>query len=301
MNSAFTRGRVGWAARPGYSPGQPFQPGAITGGLNGTTIEARTPAELRSAIAHPGPVWIIAHPEAGGRQRERLVIARDNLTLIGLPGFLLTGHGIRIDRAMNVAICGVTVAGASGDAFEVSESRVVLLSACEAKGFTDGGIDIVRGSTDVSIVDCTVSGGEKGCLIGADDRPHVRQFTGSLAHLGAIDDRHTRVWLEGCTFIGAKVRTPLVRHGCATLIDHSIIGGGKGPLVESRTGARVLWVSGQVQRTGGRPELAASFRSQDTVTVGRLYVAPGVHLGGSTVQTNWSPTAAQLADMGVMG
>ena len=291
----------GYAGRPGASPGQPFQPGAITGGLEGPTMYCDTIAQLRDALDMAAPAWIVWTGHGRHRLDERLWIRRDNKTIACPDAPLsLMGHGLRIDRAMNVIVSDVGVNGVSGDAFEVSESRVIALVDCLAAAWTDGAIDIVRGSTDVLLFCCYVEGGgkaKKGCLIGADDRPHARQFAGSLAHLGLLDDRLTRVTLHGCTFENVAARTPLARHGRVVLTDHQVRGGGKGPLVEARTGARILWQSGEVQQVEGRPVVAASHTSQDTVTRGQLYVAFGVRLNGATVQTNWKPTAAEALDM----
>jgi len=291
----------GYAGRPGASPGQPFQPGAITGGLEGPTVRVSTLAGLRAALDAPGPAWIVwERGEKAVSMSDRLTIRRDNKTLFGL-GLSTTGRGVRVDRAMNVIVHGICCFSASGDGFEVSESRVVAIVDCAAVGFHDGGIDIVRGSTDVLVRGCSVMGSSsqprKGCLIGSDDKPHARQFTGSLGHLGLLDDRQTRVTMQDCLFSGVAVRAPLARHGRVVLEDHRIIGGGKGPMVEARTNARILWASGRVDRLGDRPAIAASHTSQDTVTRGQLYVAPAVNLGGSTVQTNWRPTTAEALDM----
>lgn len=301
----------GYAGRPGTSPGQPFQPGAITGGLEGPTVRCSIIAELRAALDLPTPAWVVwtgtgVQNIRDGYKRERitdgrLIIQRDNKTLIsgGLP-LGLVRNGLRIDRAMNVVVSGVSVGTVKGDAFEISESRVIALHACSAGLWTDGAFDIVRGSTDVLLKGCHIVGSgkaKKGCLIGADDRPFVFHHHHDYAHLGLLDDRHTRVTLDGCTFENVAVRTPLVRHGRVVLVNHRIIGGGKGPLVEARTGGRILWESGEVVRAGGRPVVAASYRSQDTVTPGRLYVAPAVRLNGATVQANWTPTAAEAMDM----
>lgn len=286
----------GYTARPGVNPGQPFQPGAITGGMAGPTIVVHTLDELRAALDLPGPAWIIASPTAGGHLTDRLWIRTSNKTLIAPDGIILRNRGLRIDRAMNVAIYGLTVQGVQGDAIEISESRVVAVAGCRVSGWTDGGIDIVRGSTDVLISGCRVEGGgkaKKGMLICADDTPYQVTIPGAL---GRLDDRQTRVTLENNTFIGVQARCPLVRHGRVTLRNHHIAGGGKSGLVEARTGARVLWESGRVSQHSGRPVIAATYRGQDAVTAGFLYVAPGVDLGGATAQANWAPTAREILE-----
>lgn len=296
------RFRQGFAGRPGSSPGQPFQPGAITGGLEGPTVEARTPAELDAAIRTPGPVWIIAYPSAGGQRRERLVIDRDNLTIIAPNGLTLSRRGVLITRAMNVCVHGVTVDGASGaDAFEVSESRVVALANCTARRWTgDGGVDVVRGSTDVLLNECLLSDGRKGTLIAADPHPYVRDYRGDLAlrHLGIVDDRQTRITMRGCRFYRVAARSPLARHGVVVLEDHWVGGGGK-LQVEAREGARIVWVSGGVLLLAGKP--VATDRGADATAPGRLYVAPGVDLGWATVRAEpWQPAAAELQEWGVL-
>lgn len=295
------RFRQGFAARPGSSPGQPFQPGAITGGLEGPTVEARTPAELDAAVRTPGPVWIIAYPEAGGKRRERLVIDRDNLTLIAPQGLTLTRRGVLITRAMNVCLHGVTVNGASGaDAFEVSESRVVALDKCTARRWTgDGAFDVVRGSTDVLLNGCVADGGRKAVLIAADPHPYVFDYRGDLRyrHLGIVDDRQARVTMRDCRIRATSARSPLARHGVVVLEDHWIIGGGKNQL-EAREGARVVWLSGGAVDLAGKP--VATDRGADATAPGRLYVAPGVDLGGATVRAAaWQPTAGELLGWGV--
>jgi len=293
------RGPAGWPSRTAT---EMVRAGAITGGgVDAPTVVATTLDQLRAAVERPEPLWIIARPSAGGRLREPLRLERDNKTIIAPEGLTLTGYGLRFERVMNVIVHGVSAADVKGDAFEISSSHVVLLSDCRAEAWTDGAFDVVRGSGAVTLLKCTAQGGgkaKKGCLIGANDRPHTRDFRGTgLAHLGLLDDRQTRVTLDGCTFEGVAARTPLVRHGRVVLVNHRITGGGKGPLVEARTNARVLWESGEVQQVGGRPVVVASHTSQDTVTRGQLYVGIAVRLNGATVQGNWTPTAAEALDM----
>lgn len=292
--------RQGFAGRPGVNPGQPFQPGAITGGAKGPTIVASTPDALQDALDMPGPAWVVVDA-VEWTLREDIVIRADNKTLVGGSRFGLTlqDRGIRIDRAMNVAVANVRVQDARRDAFEVSQSRVVALAYCSAAAWGDGGIDIVRGSTDVAVIRCTITHGVKGMLIGASDTPVSNQMSGRHAHLGLLDDRQTRVSLHGCGISFVQVRAPLVRHGLVTLEDHWIIGGGKHGLIEARTGARVVWLSGGVARSQGRPIQAATDRGQSAKVGGHLYVAPGVDLDGATVQASWAPTAAELLAMGV--
>jgi len=288
----------GYAGRPGTSPGQPFQPGAITGGLDGPTRYVDTIPALRAALDDPAPAWVVWTGRGIHRLDDQLLIRRDNKTLVPTEygALVLTGRGLRIDRAMNVAVSGVGALSQTGDAFEVSESRVIAIHCCFAMQWTDGGIDVVRGSTDVLIKDCSVEGGgvaKKGCLIGADDRPHARQFTGTLAHLGLLDDRQTRVTLDGCTFENVAARTPLVRHGRVVLVNHRVIGGGKGPLVESRTRARVMWLSGSVT---GDVVVAATSHGPDARVPGLLYVSPQVKLNGKVIQgATWTPSGDELA------
>lgn len=292
--------RQGFAGRPGVNPGQPFQPGAITGGVDGPTVEVRTPAELDAAMATPGPVWIIAYPSAGGRRPERLVIDRDNVTLIAPHWLTFHRRGLLISRAMNVCVYGVVAfKSAAHDAIEISESRVWSLVNCRAEEFTgDGGIDIVRGSTDGHLEDCRATSGKKGCLIGADARPFVADHRGDLAlrHLGIMDDRQIRVSMRGCVFSSIAARSPLVRHGAVVLEDHWVQWGGKNQ-VEARDGARVAWLSGGVYGMGGKA--VATDRGRDRATDGRLYVAPGVRLNGATATANWQPTAGDMLAMGV--
>lgn len=298
------RFRQGFAARPGSSPGQPFQPGAISGGAKGPTIVASTQSDLFDALAMPGPAWIVALPSAGGRLAERLDFTRDNKTLIAPHGLEIERRGLRLVEVMNVAIHGVTARNVAGDAFEFVSSRVAAFSECLAEGWTDGAFDSVEGSTDITLIGCIAKGGpkaKKGMLVGKSPVPFQRDYTGTAKHhLGLMDDRFARLTLIDCTFEGVHVRTPLVRHGLVEIRGGKVVGGGKGPLVEARDGGRILWLSGRVERRGGRPQLAATWLGPDSEgRGGQLYVAPGVQMGGATVDANWQPTAGELLAMGV--
>lgn len=296
--------RQGFAGRPGVNPGQPFQPGAVSGGAKGPTIVASTHGDLVDALAMPGPAWIVALPSAGGRLAERLDFTRDNKTLIAPHGLDIERRGLRLVEVMNVAIHGVTARNVAGDAFEFVSSRVATFSDCVAEGWTDGAFDSVEGATDITLIGCTAKGGgkaKKGMLVGKSPVPFRRDYTGTNKHhLGPMDDRFARLTLIDCTFEGVHVRTPLVRHGLVEIRGGKVVGGGKGPLVEARDGGRILWLSGRVERRGGRPQLVATWRGPDSEgRGGQLYVAPGVQLGGATVDANWQPTAGELMSMGV--
>jgi len=291
---------LGFAGRPGVNPGQPFQPGAVTGGLAGPLMVVRTDLELRLALDRPHSAWVVWAGPPTLRLGGPLVIRMDNKTLVG--PLTLTGHGVRVDRAMNVIVCDVKADDLSGDAFEVSSSRVVSVVNANGRNWTDGAIDIVRGSTDVSVINAYIYGGgkaKKGSLVGGDDKPWTGNPLPGI--LGPLDDRHARVSYIGCTFENVAARAPLARHGIVHLHAHRIIGGGKRGLIEARTGARVVWLSGGVQRVGGRPFQAATDRGHSAKIGGRLYVAPGVQLDGATVQSApWQPAAGELQEWGVL-
>lgn len=293
-----SRFRQGFAGRPGTSPGQAFQPGAITGGLKGPTIVASTQSDLVDALAMPGPAWIVALPSAGGRLAERLDFTRDNKTLIAPHGIEIERRGLRLVEVMNVAIHGVTVRNVVGDAFEFVSSRVAAFSDCHAEDWTDGAWDSVEGATDITLIGCIARGGgkaKKGMLVGKSPAPFTRDYRGTNKHhLGLMDDRFARLSLINCRFEGVHVRTPLVRHGLVTLEQHTVVGGGKGPLVEARDGGRVAWLSGRVEQLEGRPQLAATWLGPDAGRGGHLYVAPGVRLGGARVETNVDRAGAEV-------
>lgn len=291
--------RVGFALRPKSPPGQAF--GAITGGgMESPVVLVHSRDELQAALDRPDKVWIVVDPGQEWHGADDIVVRRDNKTVLG-NGLRLHGFGIVVDRCMNIVIESVTSLRARRDAFEVTRSRVVALVDCVAIQAKDGGFDVVRGATDVVLVRCMAIGCKKAMLIGAADQPFSEQQTGGLVHLGLMDDRLGRVWLEGCTFEEAENRAPMARHYLVVMVGHWLLGGGKRGLIEARTGARVVWLSGGVHQNQGRPIQAATDKGHSAKTGGRLYVAPGVDLGGATVQaTPWQPAAAELQEWGVL-
>lgn len=289
------RGPAGWPSRTAT---ETVRAGAITGGgVDAPTVVATTLDQLRAAVERPEPLWIIARPSAGGRLREPLRLERDNKTIIAPEGLTLTGYGLRFERVMNVIVHGVSAVGVKGDAFEISSSHVVLLSDCRAEAWTDGAFDVVRGSGAVTLLKCTAQGGgkaKKGCLIGASDQPFVEDLRGTAwHHLGVRSDLDTEVALIGCWFRGVQVRDPLARYALVYLINHHVEGGGKAPKVESRTRARVMWLSGSAT---GDVVVAATSHGPDARVPGLLYVSPQVKLNGKVIEgATWTPSGDELA------
>lgn len=284
--------RLGFAGKPGTSPGQTAQPGPVSGGSQSPVVRVAStadhgPGSIRDALERPGGLWVYVDQPLSIRLKSPIRIASGNKTLIatsptGERLLTLLDYGIRVEATMNVALSGVHVVDASGDGFEISRSRVIHLHNCWAHGFTDGGIDIVRGSTDVTVSETLISTGKKAVLIGASDTPVSEDVPG----LGRMDDRFTRVTFVNVAIEGASVRCPMVRHAEMVEIFGATINClAEGAIVESNSGARVRLVSGRVIRNRQNTILAS-----DRVPgryPGNIWVAPGFDTAGLGVVSNW--------------
>lgn len=292
LRAAYLRSlRRGFAGRPGISPGQPINFGAITGGLAGPLIICGDQGHLRAALAAPGPAWILVRPSAGGRLRGDLEIRTDNKTIIAPEGVTFTGGGLRVREAVNVAVVGLTFDAPEEDGIGLRRCRVVSIMGCTVRRWGDGALDSTDGSSDVSVLGCLFEDGAKGILVEANDAPFRQDYSGGpRPYLGMVDSRYARVSFIGCRTRRVKVRHPLVRHGLVTLEDHHVEDPGKQAAVEARTNARVMWLSGSYRGPG----IAATYRGQDAKVHGRMYVAPQVDLGGARADVNWTPSAAEM-------
>lgn len=290
--------RLGFAGKPGRTQGEPVPFGSISGGRRGTPYRVWNsldsgPGSLRDALESKAALWIYVDSPLTIELSRPIEVQYGNKTLIGSKPqgdrlVTLLGYGLRVRRTYNVAISGVTVVDADGDAFEITESRVVHLHNCHALGFSDGGIDIVRGSTDVTISETAITTGIKAMLIGASPTPFVRDNGGVL---GVLSDTNTRVTLWRVWF-DSSTRMPLVRHAEAIEIFEATMRAMSGaPMVESSHGAHVRLVSGSVVPTH-KSRIAASGDPAGRLP-GFLYVGPAFDAAGhEIIAANWSEAAA---------
>lgn len=177
-----------------------------TGGLHGalycvTTLEDDGPGSLRDACRKKEPLWIVFDISGEIKLKSFLPVSSYK-TIDGRGQWIrITGMGLRLSQVEHVIICNLEFQEGRGhdvDAIQIKpNSKHVWIDRCSLKDYSDGLIDVTRGSTDVTISRCKFGYHDKTILIGAN-----------AAH---CDDRNIRVTIHHCLFDGSRQRLPRVR------------------------------------------------------------------------------------------
>jgi pectate lyase len=177
----------------------------VTGGYGCDTVTVSDSLSFRAAVG-PTADTDCRTVLVSGSFNIGYCLVGSNKTIIGLEGATVTGT-IRIQAATNVIVQGltVTVNGADLDAIAIHSSTYVWIDHCTIFNWTDGAIDIVKGSNYVTLSWNRMYWTEYNVhslavLIGADPAdPDAGLLKTTLHHN----------WFD----VGIQDRTPRVRFG----------------------------------------------------------------------------------------
>ncbi|MGW0735253.1 pectate lyase family protein [Streptomyces sp. NPDC002851] len=181
------------AAEPiGYGAG-------TTGGAGGETVTVSDAGAFTEAVQQDGP--LVVQVDGTIELSEMTKVAADKTVVgVGTAG-KITGSGLNVSGVQNVIIQNLTLSGSNDDAINVQESSKVWLDHNDISGAKDGGLDIKRGSTDITVSWNHAHDQDKNMLLGHSD-DNGDQDTGKL-----------RVTYDHNWFDGTNQRNPRVRFG----------------------------------------------------------------------------------------
>jgi len=149
---------------------------SVTGGLGGkvyhvTTLAESGPGSLRDAAESSEPLWIVFDVN-GTINLSKPINVKSHKTIDGRGAQItISGYGFSINGASNVIIVNLrfdTAKEPGIDAIEIRGSNNVWIHHCDITNYSDGGIDIVRQSTNITISWCRFWNHDKVMLIGND-------------------------------------------------------------------------------------------------------------------------------------
>ncbi|KAF5207675.1 Pectate lyase [Thalictrum thalictroides] len=190
-----------------------------TGGKNGpyyvvtdssdTDLVNPKPGTLRHAVIQPGPLWIIfAHSMIIRLSEELIVTSHKTIDARGFNVHIAHGAGITIQFVDNVIVHGLHIhdihagnggtirdsighvgvrTASDGDAITIFGSTNVWIDHISMSNCKDGLVDIVQGSTAITVSNCHMTHHNEVMLFGASDsysKDSIMQVTVAFNHFG---------------------------------------------------------------------------------------------------------------------
>lgn len=147
------------------------------------------PGTLRYAVTRPGPLWItFAYSMDIKLKNELMITSYKTIDGRGVRVRIIGGGGLTLQRVSNVIIHGIAIQDikatgparimtstshtgnrgrCDGDAISISSSKNIWVDHCYLSNSADGLIDVIRGSTAVSITNNYFTKHDKVILLGA--------------------------------------------------------------------------------------------------------------------------------------
>ncbi|KAG0588081.1 hypothetical protein KC19_2G214600 [Ceratodon purpureus] len=147
------------------------------------------PGTLRYAVTRPGPLWItFAYSMTIRLKNELMITSFKTIDGRGVNVHIAGGGGLTLQRISNVIIHGISIhdikptgpgrimtstshvgnrGRADGDAISIFSSKNIWVDHCYLARAADGLIDVIRGSTGVSITNNYFTQHDKVMLLGA--------------------------------------------------------------------------------------------------------------------------------------
>ncbi len=193
------------------APAEPTQPRAAaaasplgfgagtTGGAGGSTVTVNSASAFRSAVQSNSPMIVRV---AGSIPLSSMTKVASNKTVVGVGSSAkITGSGLNVSKVSNVIIQNITFAGSNDDAINVEYSTKVWIDHNDISGAKDGGVDIKRASTNITVSWNHSYNQNKNMLLGHSDE-NASEDTGKL-----------KVTYDHNWFDGTTQRNPRVRFG----------------------------------------------------------------------------------------
>ncbi|MCD6464810.1 PKD domain-containing protein [Candidatus Bathyarchaeota archaeon] len=191
--------------------------GKVTGGLYGkvyhvTTLADSGPGSLRWGAESEEPLWIVFDVN-GVIELNSNIEVKSNKTIDGRGAeIVITGYGLRIKGVSNVIIVNIRFDTAKDvtDAIEIRGSHDIWIHHCDITNYSDGALDIVRQSTNITVSWCRFWNHNKVMLIGNDPE--------------AVEDKIIQVTLHHNFFYKTVQRTPRLRFGKVDIYNNYYFG-----------------------------------------------------------------------------
>ncbi|WP_205327951.1 RICIN domain-containing protein [Glycomyces sp. YM15] len=184
-----TGGLAGWAT----------QNGGTTGGGSASPVTVTSASAFASAVSGDSAKVVRV---SGTIALSGMVRVGSNTTIVGNSGATFTGGGLNISGDRNVIIQNMTFRDYSDDGINVQEgSTNIWIDHNTFQPGYDGACDIKRASDFVTVSWNRFNGTDKTCLLGHSDSN------------GSQDRGHLRVSYHHNYFNGTNQRTPRVRFG----------------------------------------------------------------------------------------
>ncbi len=165
---------------------------------------------LRKCLETHTPTWTIFNI-SGSIKLKSPIEPGSNKTIDGRgEKIIIEKYGINIINRENIIIKNIIFQNGYDDAIKIDlNSKNIWVSHCTLSDFTDGLIDITRGSTNITLSNNHFKNHEKTILIGADEKD--------------TEDIVAKVTLYNNYFDSVSGRTPRLRYGQVHMFNNLIV------------------------------------------------------------------------------
>ncbi|MEV7085336.1 polysaccharide lyase family 1 protein [Streptomyces sp. NPDC093085] len=172
---------------------------ATTGGAGGSTVTVTNASQFTEAVQRSGSLIVRVNGTIALSSMTK-VTANKTVVGVGTAG-RITGSGLNVSKVNNVIIQNLTFTGSNDDAINVEYSTNVWIDHNDISNAYDGGVDIKRASTNVTVSWNRTHNQDKNMLLGHSD-------SNSSEDSGKLKVTYDHNWFEGTT-----QRNPRVRFG----------------------------------------------------------------------------------------
>ncbi|NBM19378.1 polysaccharide lyase family 1 protein [Streptomyces sp. GC420] len=170
-----------------------------TGGAGGATVTVTNASQFIAAVQRTDAVIVRVN---GTISLSSMTKVASNKTVVGVgTAGRITGSGLNISEVSNVIIQNLTFTGSNDDAINVQYSSKVWIDHNDISGAYDGGVDIKRASTNITVSWNRCHDQDKNMLLGHSD-------SNSSEDTGKLKVTYDHNWFDG-----TNQRNPRVRFG----------------------------------------------------------------------------------------
>ncbi|MEK8169383.1 polysaccharide lyase family 1 protein [Streptomyces sp. M19] len=170
-----------------------------TGGAGGSTVTVSNAADFTAAVKRTEALVIQVN---GTIALSDMTKVTANKTVIGVgTSGKITGSGLNVSKVSNVIIRNLTFTGSDDDAINVEYSTKVWIDHNDISNAYDGGVDVKRASTNVTVSWNRTHDQDKNMLLGHSD-------SNASEDTGKLNVTYDHNWFDGTT-----QRNPRVRFG----------------------------------------------------------------------------------------
>ncbi|MGB4965505.1 MAG: polysaccharide lyase family 1 protein, partial [Microgenomates group bacterium] len=242
-----------------------------TGGFSSNTkvllvknFSDKGPDSLRELVKGDEPKIIIFEKDGEIKLKNQVFVGSNTSILALNKKITIKNRGLLIKNESNVIVAGLEFTDGKGDAIEIRNSHHVWIDHITAQKYSDGLIDIVSASHNVTVSRSKLTNHEKVILIGNS----------------STDTQVSKVTLWGNYFSNFGQRSPRVRYGTVDMYNN-VIENWTNSGIRSTLGAIVnvqnnIFIPGDVEKL--LPRFAENFKDE-----------PRDEPGNIILQGNFSP------------